>query len=295
MRFLIKLSVITAAMVLFGAGAAWASPWEGPDGSYRHTCKNIKMHDDSLRARCQDRDGNWHDAQLDHVERCISDITNVNGRLSCNQEAREALRGDVPPGNYAQSCRDIHVDGNRLRARCQTREARWVDAWLDDFRRCRDIGNDNGRLVCGGYGGNDRDRDRDHDRDRDKDRDRDGDRVPRGSYTQSCRDIAVRGDTLLARCEERDGEWRTASLEDFQRCGGEIVNDNGRLDCTRRSGWSAPRGTYTETCRDIYLRGDTMRARCQTSNGQWLWSQLDDWDGCRSGIVNIEGQLRCNR
>jgi hypothetical protein len=29
------------------------------------------------------------------------------------------------------------------------------------------------------------------------------------------------------------GDWKRASLQDFNLCNGEIVNDNGRLRCNR--------------------------------------------------------------
>jgi hypothetical protein len=44
---------------------------------------------------------------------------------------------------------NIHVDGDDLKARCQTSGGDLRDAKLDDFRKCKsDIINDNGRLRC---------------------------------------------------------------------------------------------------------------------------------------------------
>ncbi len=80
----------------------------------------------------------------------------------------------------------------------------------------------------------DRDRDRDdrdrRDRDRDRDRDHDRNRMPRGSYEQTCRNIHMDGSTLKATCRKRDNRWRDTSLKHADRCR-EIENDNGRLQC----------------------------------------------------------------
>jgi len=44
---------------------------------------------------------------------------------------------------------DIHVDGDDLKARCQTRHGDLKDAKLDDYRKCKsDIINDDGHLRC---------------------------------------------------------------------------------------------------------------------------------------------------
>ncbi|SRR6266700_2931130 len=80
----------------------------------------------------------------------------------------------------------------------------------------------------------DHDRDRDHDRDGDHDRDHRyyRDRVPEGSFRETCRDVRVDGDRLYARCRRRnDSDWRSTSLKHFDRCRGEITNVNGRLEC----------------------------------------------------------------
>lgn len=58
------------------------------------------------------------------------------------------------------------------------------------------------------------------------------DRVPEGSYRETCRDVRVDGDRLYARCQRRnDRDMRSTSLKHFDRCRGEITNVNGRLEC----------------------------------------------------------------
>jgi hypothetical protein len=261
-----------------------------PAGTYQQTCKNISMRGDDLRARCMDSRGHYHDAFLDGADRCWGDISNNDGRLLCNKN------GVMPSGGFSQSCRDVRVRYNVLYARCQARDGDWVDTSLEAFSRCdRGIENINGQLRCGGE--RDWGRDRDHDRDRDRDHDGDRDRgyTPRGSYEQTCREIHREGDSLRAVCQTVGGGWVKASISDFDRCVGEIVNDDGRLECTRRGGRGVPVGSYAQTCRNVYVRGDNLRAMCQDRGGRWIWSELTDWDGCRRGIQNDDGRLRCVR
>lgn len=55
--------------------------------------------------------------------------------------------------------------------------------------------------------------------------------APRGSYLGSCSDVGVRGDTLVATCRRRDGRPTRTSLAGFNRCIGDIGNDDGVLRC----------------------------------------------------------------
>lgn len=290
MRHSLMLAVFAFAVALS------SSAQDIPPGSYQATCRDIKMHhNDRLQAKCKTSQGSWINTSLDSADRCVGDITNIEGQLTCNKNSAP------PQGTYLQTCRDVRMRYNTLWARCQTRSGQWVDTSLNNFSQCNGgIGNFDGQLRCGNYdrGGWDRDRDGDRDRDRDRDGDRDRDwrgGGPRGSYSQTCRDIQVQGDRLRARCETSDGRWLDTTLEDSDRCVGDIVNDEGRLECTRRGGRTVPTGTYSQTCRQIYVRGDYLRAQCQTRDGRWMWSQLNDWDDCRRGIVNLDGQLHCDR
>ncbi|HKF23094.1 MAG TPA: CVNH domain-containing protein [Candidatus Angelobacter sp.] len=250
-----------------------------PPGSYLQTCRDVRVSGDRLYARCQNTSSRWVNTSLDDVYRCSGDIQNIDGRLTCDQSGR------TPGGDYSASCRDIRMRFGWLYARCQNRGGSWVETSLPGFGRCTSgISNIDGQLVCNANQG----RDWDHDGD---DRRRYG---PRGSYRETCRDIEVRGDQIRARCQDVGGNWIPSSL-DFDRCVGDIVNDNGHLACTYRGGRTVPFGNYTETCSRIYVRGDNLRAMCQTADNRWVWSELRDWDDCRGGIWNDNGQLRCRR
>ena len=149
-----------------------------------------------------------------------------------------------PGGSYRQTCRDVSVNGSTLRATCQDQGGNWRNTELRDFDRCGgEIQNLNGNLSCSGgngygQGGNYGDRrdgdrrDRDHDGDRDRDRDRNGYNGPPGSYTQTCSNIQVNGNTLQASCQKRNGKMKNSSLRNFRDCR-DIQNDNGKLRCTR--------------------------------------------------------------
>jgi hypothetical protein len=91
---------------------------------------------------------------------------------------------------------------------------------------------------------------------------------PGGSYLASCRDVRMRGDTLLALCRRIDGGVQRALLPDVRSCVGDIGNQNGVLVCNRAPGappppaYAAPApppppGPYRRGCRDLseeYLR-----------------------------------------
>ena len=85
------------------------------------------------------------------------------------------------------------------------------------------------------------------------------DNPPGGSYQSSCKNIKVRGDSLFARCKNNKNHWVDTSLADYDRCRGDISNTGGQLTCgggQGGSGGSYPTGTYTQTCRDISVRGN---------------------------------------
>src|SRR5437899_1635966 len=88
--------------------------------------------------------------------------------------------------------------------------------------------------------------------------------MPPGDYGQTCQDMRMNGSLLEARCQKRDGGWRTSSL-DMRGCRGQasnVINDDGYLRCGESAGYNqpgwqgAPSGDYTQTCRNIRRNGD---------------------------------------
>jgi len=111
---------------------------------------------------------------------------------------------------------------------------------------------------------------------------------------------------LYASCQNSNGEWQSTQLRGFQRCGGEIGNNNGTLHCdlhlsnfqpvsqdNRRN--DQPIGTYEQTCQDIRTNGATLEANCQTRDNTWTRTSLQNFNQCIGGIENINGRLECNK
>ncbi|MGZ4872230.1 MAG: CVNH domain-containing protein [Candidatus Angelobacter sp.] len=298
MRGILRSSAV-AVMFVVGLGIS-SNAQSTPPGSYQQTCRNIDFHDNVLAANCQDSSGQWQSALLRDVQSCRSDIINDNGVLRCGRSS--GVAAGLPSGSYTQSCQDVRAHGDDLEARCPTVSGDWKNSKLDDYNKCRgEIVNDNGKLRCvagvygtpGGYAG--------------------GYQGPvggfSGSYTQSCKDIKSHGDDLEARCQTRSGDWHKTSLDDYQKCRGQIINDDGNLKCvaagyggvgrgaypagTYQGNW--PAGSYTQSCDGIRIDGDDLRAHCQTRDGGARDSKLDDFRKCKSDIINDDGRLRCER
>jgi hypothetical protein len=54
--------------------------------------------------------------------------------------------------------------------------------------------------------------------------------APQGSYTQTCRNVVVQGDQMVAECEDMQGNWKQTVLPSISACNG-ISNINGKLTC----------------------------------------------------------------
>ena len=71
--------LITGSMSLQPALAQSAPP-----GSYRTSCTDIRVEDRTLIAVCRIADGREQRTSLTDVNRCIGDIGNENGALTCS-------------------------------------------------------------------------------------------------------------------------------------------------------------------------------------------------------------------
>ena|SRR5215469_18800804 len=83
----VTLGALTAFLL---AGAVYIQPAQaqpGPQGSYLNSCRHVGMEGDRLIADCRRMDGNWERTVLD-IDRCVGDIGNVNGHLTCNRGGR---------------------------------------------------------------------------------------------------------------------------------------------------------------------------------------------------------------
>ncbi|HEY2360542.1 MAG TPA: CVNH domain-containing protein [Candidatus Angelobacter sp.] len=175
MRYSTALKVAALALGLGGVAITCQAQ---PGGSYRQTCRDVRVHGSTLSAACQDQGGNWRNTELRDFDRCGGEIQNLNGNLSCsggngpgpggNYGGHEGDRRDHdhdgdrdrdhdrsyrngyngPRGTFAQTCQDIHINGSTLEASCQKKNGKMKNTSLRDYQGCRDIENDNGKLRC---------------------------------------------------------------------------------------------------------------------------------------------------
>ena len=124
---------------------------------------------------------------------------------------------------------------------------------------------------------------------------------PPGAYQQSCSGISVKKGILYAKCQDDKGKGHSTKLANYEKCGAEIVNNNGNLGCAKNGGANAesappsqPAGSYTETCRDIRMKGNTLHAICKSADGHEAPTSLRDPNRCSDGVANLNGILSCD-
>src|SRR5258708_16673565 len=119
-----------SGQALLASPATAAVMFDDPPGSYRQSCRDIRIHGNRMRAKCQTTSGPWIEAGLDNFESCVGDINNVNGTLTCNKNYA------FPAGDYSRTYRDIRMRYTTIYARCQNRTGQWVDTALENFTSC---------------------------------------------------------------------------------------------------------------------------------------------------------------
>ncbi|MCF8035073.1 MAG: CVNH domain-containing protein [Desulfarculaceae bacterium] len=175
-----------------------------PPGSYRDSCKDCYVDNGRLHCRCKGGGGNWYETSIKYY-RCGGAISNRDGSLVCAGHSR-----GLPQGSWQNSCRRARMKGNTLLAECKNSHGDWVQSWLDVSHCSRQVGNDNGRLVCGGgrtYP------------------------LPGGSWQNSCRRWRLQDGRMWAECKNRGGDWH-GTWVDIKNCR-TLTNDNGKLRCVR--------------------------------------------------------------
>jgi hypothetical protein len=182
-----------------------------------------------------------------------------------------------PAGSYQQTCSDISVKKDTLFAKCQDSDGKSHSAKLSHYEKCSDIANKNGKLECAGES---------HAAAAHA-----APSQPAGSYTESCKNIRMKGTTLHAVCKSLDGRELPTSLKDANRCAEGVANLNGILNC-EVSGVLPP-GSYIATCKDVKLQGTTLSASCNDGKDHWRSASLRDVNRCNGDIANQSGTLRC--
>lgn len=132
--------------------------------------------------------------------------------------------------------------------------------------------------------------------------------MPGGSWSESCWDANTSRGQLTATCRDDRGRSRNTSAS----LGGcdEFENQNGNLVCASYGGNGRgdgngngygrggnqdrlPAGAWDASCRDASVRGDTLYATCQTTQGRFRDSSLN-LRGC-SNVENNDGRLVCTQ
>jgi hypothetical protein len=236
-----------------------------PGGSYTQTCQDISVNQRTLVARCKDRSGALKLVILPEFPACVGEVVNDNGQLRCD------FYRHPPDGSYKQSCEVTTVDLRRgLKSTCKDRSGRWRETYLGEFESCQgDIFNDDGVLRCNRT------------------------TAINGSYSQTCENIYLQGDTLHGTCRKLDGKLIKTELGSVSQCQGEVANVNGALTCYKGSA-NLPAGSFSQTCINLVLSGATLTGDCVNLNGVFTKSTLEVAD-CRSGVSNIDGVLSCEK
>ena len=90
--------------------------------------------------------------------------------------------------------------------------------------------------------------------------------IPQGSYLQSCSEVRMRGDTLVAYCRRPDGYGNWTWVNNASRCRGDIGNHAGWLTCNFAAGPPGP-PPYGREAGPRYEergeRGERRRERCE--------------------------------
>jgi hypothetical protein len=148
--------------------------------------------------------------------------------------------------------------------------------------------------------------------------------VPSGSYQQSCTNIHVRGDQLIARCNAPQGGTVRSTFTLGTCRNGDIANMNGQLTCNRNgngryrgngygygngngngngNGYGygngngnyagIPGGSYQQSCTNARVNGVMLSANCPSANGTRITSTINT-NRCRGlDILNDNGRLEC--
>jgi hypothetical protein len=180
-----------------------------------------------------------------------------------------AQADEIPSGSYKRTCKDYKVSGFLLLATCLDRHGDWKSATIIYTLCSGDIWNDNGDLKCNISQQTNQ---------------------PKGSYKKSCKDIRVDGKYLKAECKKHEGGWRYTDIN-YKNCDKDIINDNGRLKCGQGY-FNLPRGSYKQTCRNVRIDGNYLKAECRKYNGSWRYTDIK-YDYCDDDIINDNGRLTC--
>jgi hypothetical protein len=108
--------------------------------------------------------------------------------------------------------------------------------------------------------------------------------LPPGSYTQTCTNASLQGETLTATCKRFNGSTTKTELPFATSCVGIISNVDGNLACT------GPTGSFARTCKNARVENHELFATCQRINGSWKNSSTT-FSGFQHPVTNCDGNL----
>ena len=79
-----SLGLFAALLITVSVFLQPAQAQSVPQGSYRTSCTNIQVEDRTLTAVCRIAGGREQSTSLTDVNRCVGDIANDDGALTCS-------------------------------------------------------------------------------------------------------------------------------------------------------------------------------------------------------------------
>jgi hypothetical protein len=84
MKMEISVGAFAALLVAASMFLQPAHAQSAPQGSYRSSCTDVRVEDRTLTAICRIADGREQRTSLTDLNRCVGDIGNDHGALTCN-------------------------------------------------------------------------------------------------------------------------------------------------------------------------------------------------------------------
>ncbi len=192
-----------------------------------------------------------------------------------------AQNAAMPGGSWQQTCEGASIQNGMLYARCRQDNGQYRQTSALLRSTCQSYSNRNGQLYCDQGNASAQSR-------------------WRGSYDQSCRDIAVdKHGRLSASCPKANGKFNRTNITPGQCPSYRVANSNGKLVCETQSpdsgnGGKRWEGSFAQSCRDVVMNSvGTLTATCQARNGTWQRTSLAAVNCTNNRAVNDDGHLAC--